>query len=53
MQQEHLIDLVRGEFHALTGDYWALPPLDTYLVTPRLGQNAGIVGALAMARRLL
>jgi len=53
MQQEHLIDLVRGEFHALAGDYWTLPPLDTYLVTPWLGQNAGIVGALAMARRLL
>jgi fructokinase len=53
MQQSHLIDMIRGEFHELAGDYWTLPPLDTYLVTPQLGQNAGVVGALAMARRLL
>lgn len=53
MQQYGLIDRVRNEFEALAGGYWSLPPLDLYLKTPALDQRAGIVGALALARRLL
>lgn len=52
-QQQGLIERVRDEFEALAGNYWSLPPLDSYLRTPALGQKAGIVGALALARRLL
>lgn len=48
-----LIDRVRHEFEQLAGAYWSLPPLDLYLQTPALDQNAGIMGALALARRLL
>ena len=48
-QQPSLIDRVRSEFSALAGDYWNLPPLDRYLQTPALDQQAGIVGALALA----
>lgn len=52
-QQEGLIDRIRNEFAALAGDYWSLPPLELYLQTPALDQRAGIVGALALAHRLL
>ncbi|MEX2579719.1 MAG: ROK family protein [Verrucomicrobiales bacterium] len=48
-----LIDRVRREFEKLTGGYWALPPLELYLQRPALDQNAGIVGALCLAQRLL
>ncbi len=48
-----LIDRIRHEFEQLAGAYWSLPPLDLYLQTPALDQNAGIVGALSLAQRLL
>lgn len=51
-QQETLIDRIRDEFTKLAGDYWDLPPLEHYLQTPALDQQAGIVGALALAARL-
>ncbi len=53
LQQEGLIERIRGEFEGLAGRYWTLPPLEDYLRTPELGQDAGIVGALSMAYRLL
>lgn len=52
-QKAGLIDRVRREFEEQSGGYWALPPLDLYLQTPALDQHAGIVGALALAQRLL
>ncbi|QQL45986.1 ROK family protein [Sulfuriroseicoccus oceanibius] len=52
-QQEGLMDRVRGHFEKLAGGYWSLPPLDVYLQTPELNQQAGIVGALTLAGRLL
>ncbi|MCG8603115.1 MAG: ROK family protein [Verrucomicrobiales bacterium] len=52
-QKAGLIDRVRREFEKQAGGYWSLPPLDLYLRTPELDQNAGIVGALTLARRLL
>jgi len=52
-QQEGLIEKVRASFLKLAGDYWDLPPVDEYLQTPGLNQQAGIVGALCLAQRLL
>jgi len=52
-QQTGLVDRVRREFELLVGGYWEIPPLDVYLQTPALGQQAGIVGSLALAQRLL
>ncbi len=52
-QKAGLIDRVRREFEAMAGNYWTLPPLELYLQTPALEQNAGIVGSLCLAQRLL
>jgi len=51
-QKDGLVERVRAEFARLAGDYWELPSLERYLVTPGLGQQAGIVGALSLARDL-
>ncbi len=51
-QQAGLIDRIRHEFEVQAGGYWDLPPLDLYLRTPALDQRAGIVGSLALAKRL-
>ncbi|MDF1816363.1 MAG: ROK family protein [Verrucomicrobiales bacterium] len=48
-----LIDRIRAAFADLSGDYWALPPLEIYLQNPALGQKAGIVGSLCLAQRML
>ncbi len=52
-QKSGLVDRVRKEFEELSGGYWALPPLDRYIQTPGLDQQAGIVGALTLAQLLL
>lgn len=52
-QKAGLLDRVRRQFEKQAGGYWSLPPLDLYLQTPALDQQAGIVGALALAHRLL
>jgi len=53
MRMPGLIDKVRLEFEPLAGGYWNLPDPTEYLRTPDLDQQAGIVGALAMAARLV
>lgn len=50
MQQEHLLDLVRGKFVELLSEYLDLPPVDEYLVPTGLGQESGIMGSLLLAR---
>ena len=52
-QKPGLIERVRAEFALLSGGYWSLPPLDRYLQLPDLDQEAGIVGSLILAQRLL
>ncbi|MEM1295039.1 MAG: ROK family protein [Verrucomicrobiota bacterium] len=53
LQHPKLIAKVRQEFERLAGNYWNLPPLNDYLKVPGLGQQAGIVGSLALGKRLL
>lgn len=48
-----LLALVRGYLHELLGGYLETPllvdGLDSYLVAPELGDDAGVLGAIAMA----
>jgi fructokinase len=52
-QKPGLIERVRREFTTLAGDYWSLPDPADYLRLPELDQQAGIVGSLLLAERLL
>lgn len=51
MQQEHLIEKVRKEFLTLMNNYVKIPRIEEYIVTPKLGQSAGIIGCLALAKK--
>ncbi len=51
-QHPGLLGHVRAELVAQLGGYVALPPLEEYLVAPALGGRAGILGAIALARRI-
>lgn len=50
MQQEHLLQKVRVRFAELLQGYVTTPELGKYLVTPKLVDNAGTIGCLALAR---
>jgi fructokinase len=51
-QQPALLPLVRARLAEVVGGYVALPPLEEYVVPPALGDRAGVVGALELARRV-
>jgi fructokinase len=57
MQQPGLLDRVRAEVVALVAGYLETPLLGEriaeYVVAPALGQRAGVLGALALAREAL
>lgn len=54
MGQDHLFPLVRTEVQRLLNGYVQMPAvvdeIDAYLVPPALGDRAGVLGALALAR---
>ncbi len=50
MQQEPLLEMIQQEFKTLTNGYWQTPK--NYLVTPELGNQAGITGCLKLAASL-
>jgi fructokinase len=56
MKQPQLLPLVRQEVSALLGGYISAPELDgdleDYLVAPALGDRAGVLGSLELARSL-
>ncbi len=52
-QKAGLVERVRTELERLIGGYWTLPPMGNYVRLPELDQQAGIVGALTLAQRLL
>ncbi|OJG70915.1 fructokinase [Enterococcus phoeniculicola] len=50
MKQAHLVEKVREIFTDLLQEYVQIPAIDTYIVTPKLGDNAGTIGCLALAK---
>lgn len=47
MEQSHLLPLIHQKFEEKAGGYWSLP--SNYIVTPALGNQSGIVGAVDLA----
>lgn len=50
MKQPRLIQIVREKFAEKMRGYVKYPDLASYIVTPKLGDDAGITGCLALAR---
>jgi len=53
MNQPHLIEKVRSKFKELLNGYLQLPSLEEYIISPGLGNEAGIKGSLLLAQRAL
>lgn len=51
MKQTHILELIKREFITLLADYVKIPPIDEYIVTPSLGDNAGVIGGLILAKK--
>lgn len=51
MHQEQLFPLVREKLKELLNGYLQLPDLDDLIVAPRLGDNAGLLGCVALGQR--
>jgi len=50
MEQTHLFPLVREELTRILGGYIDLDvEMDSFVVSPRLGNYAGVLGALVLA----
>ncbi|GAA0720180.1 ROK family protein [Clostridium malenominatum] len=52
MKGPGMLELIKEEFNVLLADYIEIPPVDEYIVKPSLGDNAGIIGGLILARKL-
>lgn len=48
MKQKQLFPLIRNEFAKIMNSYLPTPDLDQYIVSPGLGDNAGIIGCLLL-----
>jgi len=53
MKQQQLFPLIRDQYKRMIADYIPHPPLDDYIVPPGLGDDAGIIGSLLLAKREL
>jgi fructokinase len=53
MNRPWMIDFVREGFSLLLANYVEIPALDSYIVTPALGSNAGITGGFILAHQSL
>ncbi|MEH7272935.1 ROK family protein [Neobacillus vireti] len=51
MHQKQVFDCIYNYLKKLLNDYVTLPELENYIVSPGLGDNAGITGALLLARQ--
>lgn len=50
MKQCHVLEKMKIAFKELLNSYVEVPELDQYLVLPKLGDNAGTYGCLALAK---
>jgi len=53
MKQKQLFPLIREEFKRLVNAYVDTPDLETYIVSPKLADDAGITGCLLLAQKEL
>ncbi|MEH7179342.1 ROK family protein [Neobacillus vireti] len=53
MHQKQVYDSIYKNLKELLNDYVTLPGLENYIVSPSLGDNAGITGSLLLARQAL
>ena len=52
MKQVHLQTKIHHEFKKIMNNYVDLPPLEKYIVFPKLGDQAGIIGCLGLAKKI-
>lgn len=52
MAQEHLLNSIRSQFAKLLNRYVTTPKLESYIVSPGLKGDAGIIGALLLADKV-
>ncbi|HAQ1082659.1 TPA: ROK family protein, partial [Enterococcus faecium] len=52
MKQTQLKMKVQEKFLELLNDYVSIPKIADYIVTPKLGDHAGITGCLALAKEV-
>ncbi|MFD2306182.1 fructokinase ScrK [Enterococcus termitis] len=50
MKQRHMMEKVHDEFEKLVNGYVKTPPLKDYIVTPKLEDDPGTIGCLALAK---
>lgn len=53
MKQQQLFPLIRQKLQEINNHYVTLPDLETFIVPPQLGDNAGIIGCYELAKHLL
>lgn len=57
MHQPHLLSIVRKNVQIFLNQYVIAPEIleriDDYVVPPALGDRAGVLGAIALARRVI
>lgn len=51
MKKECLLPKVRSNLVRLIGNYVEIPPIESYIVNPELGDDAGVVGGIILAIR--
>ncbi|MEG2253863.1 MAG: ROK family protein [Vagococcus sp.] len=53
MNQKHLINKIRSNFQRILNGYVKTPSIEDYIVLPKLGNDSGIIGGLALAKELI
>ncbi len=53
INQRHILPKVHSTFFELMNGYVKTPDMANYVVTPKLGNQAGTIGCLALAKKLL